>query len=104
MKATICIQGRQFTVTEGDVLKVNQFPETTTGDTVDLDQVLMVGDGADTRFGNPLLDGASAKATILENKKEKKVTIFKRKRRQGYRRRRGHRQPISVIKIDSISG
>ena len=104
MKATIKTQGRQFTVTEGDVLKVNSFPGTETGDTIDISDVLMIGEGADARFGNPLVDGASVKATILENKKDKKVIVFKKKRRQGYKKRRGHRQHLSVIKIDSING
>ncbi|MFP4070107.1 MAG: 50S ribosomal protein L21 [Verrucomicrobiota bacterium] len=103
MKATIKTQGRQFTVTEGDILKVNSFPGTNAGDSVDIGDVIMVGDGAEARFGNPFVEGATVKATILENKKEKKVVIFKKKRRQGYKVRRGHRQHISVIKIDSIS-
>jgi len=102
MKATIKTQGRQFTVTEGDILKVNVFPGTQAGDSVDIDEVLMVGEGAEARFGNPLVEGASVKITILENKKDKKVVVFKKKRRQGYKRRRGHRQHLSVIKVESI--
>ena len=102
MKATIKTQGRQFTVSEGDVLKVNVFPGTQTGDSIDINEVLMVGDGTEARFGNPLVDGASVKVTILENKKDKKVIVFKKKRRQGYKRRRGHRQHLSVIKVESI--
>ena len=104
MKATIKTQGRQFTVSEGDVLKVNVFPETKTGDSIDINEVLMVGDGTEARFGNPLVDGASVKVTILENKKDKKIVVFKKKRRQGYKRRRGHRQHLSVIKVESIKG
>ena len=104
MKATIKTQGRQFTVSEGDVLKLNSFPGTKAGDTVDINEVLMIGEGADARFGAPLLEGASVKATILENKKDKKVVVFKKNRRQGYKKRRGHRQHLSVIKIDSIKG
>lgn len=104
MKATIKTQGRQFTVTEGDVLKVNSFPNTEKGDTIDINEVLMIGEGADARFGSPLLEGASVKATILENKKDNKVIVFKKKRRQGYKNRRGHRQHLSVIKIESING
>ncbi len=104
MKATIKTQGRQFTVTEGDVLKVNSFPNTNAGDSIDITDVLMIGEGADTRFGTPLVEGASVKATILENKKDKKVIVFKKKRRQGYKKRRGHRQHLSVIKIESING
>ena len=104
MKATIKTQGRQFTVTEGDILKVNVFPGTQAGDSIDIDEVLMVGEGAEARFGNPLVEGASVKITILENKKDKKVVVFKKKRRQGYKRRRGHRQHLSVIKVESIKG
>ncbi len=104
MKATIKTQGRQFTVTEGDVLKVNAFPGTAAGDSIDINEVLMIGEGSDARFGNPLVEGASVKVTILENKKDKKVIVFKRKRRQGYKKRRGHRQHLSVIKVESING
>lgn len=104
MKATIKTQGRQFTVTEGDILKVNAFPGTAAGDSIDISDVLMIGEGADARFGTPLVEGASVKVTILENKKDKKVIVFKKKRRQGYKKRRGHRQHLSVIKIESING
>ena len=104
MKATIKTQGRQLTVTEGDVLKVNAFPETKAGDSVDINEVLMIGEGSDARFGAPLVEGASVKVTILENKKDKKVVVFKKKRRQGYKKRRGHRQHLSVIKVESIKG
>ena len=104
MKATIKTQGRQFTVTEGDVLKVNALPETKAGDSVDINEVLMIGDGSDARFGAPLVEGASVKVTILENKKDKKIVVFKKKRRQGYKKRRGHRQHLSVIKVESIKG
>lgn len=102
MKATIKTQGRQFTVQEGDILFVNRYPETEAGATVTISDVLMVGNGEDVRFGTPLVDGASVEATILENKRGEKVRIFKKKRRKGYRRRRGHRQELSVIRITSI--
>ena len=104
MKATIKTQGRQFTVSEGDVLKVNAYPETKAGDSVDINEVLMIGEGSNARFGAPLVKGASVKITILENKKDKKVVVFKKKRRQGYKKRRGHRQHLSVIKVESIKG
>ena len=104
MKATIKTQGRQFTVTKGDILKVNSYPNTQAGDSVELNEVLMIGEGSEVRFGSPIVEGASVKATILENKKDKKVVVFKKKRRQGYKRRRGHRQHLSVIKIESIKG
>ena len=103
MKATIKTQGRQFTVQEGDVLFVNRFQNTNTGDSVSIDTVLSVGEGDAIQFGTPTVDGATVKATILENKRGKKVRIFKKKRRKGYRNKRGHRQELSVIKIDSIN-
>jgi large subunit ribosomal protein L21 len=83
---------------------VNSYPNTEAGDSVELNEVLMIGEGADARFGTPLVEGASVKATILENKKDNKIVVFKKKRRQGYKRRRGHRQHLSVIKIESIHG
>ena len=102
MKAVIKTQGRQFTVTEGDVLFVNRFKDTQAGDTVSIDTVLAVGEGEGMTIGSPIVAGASVSATILENKRGKKITVLKKKRRQGYRLKQGHRQELSVIKIDSI--
>lgn len=102
MKATIKTQGRQFTVQEGDVLFVNRYPETSDGDTVTIDTVLSVGEGDSIKFGSPVVEGASVQAKILENKRGKKVNVFKKTRRKGYRNKRGHRQELSVIKIESI--
>ena len=85
------------------MLFVNRYPETESGDTVTIDSVLAVGEGESMKFGAPLVDGASVNAKILENKRGKKVLIFKKKRRKGYRNKRGHRQELSVIKIESIN-
>ncbi|MEX0325053.1 MAG: 50S ribosomal protein L21 [Puniceicoccaceae bacterium] len=103
MKATIKTQGRQFTVQEGDVLFVNRYQDTASGDSVTIDTVLSVGEGESMKFGTPMVEGASVQAKILENKRGKKVTVFKKKRRKGYRNKRGHRQELSVIKIESIN-
>ena len=102
MKATIKTQGTQFTVEKGDKLFVNRFPDTNQGDQVKLDKVLMVVDDGKPTFGSPTIEGASVTAKILENKKDKKIIVFKKKRRQGYKRRKGHRQLLSVIEIESI--
>ena len=102
MKATVQTQGRQFTVEKGDIFTVNRFKETEVGDVVELDQVLMVIDEGKASFGSPHLDGTVVKAKILENKKARKIMVFKKKRRKGYKRRRGHRQHVSVIEIESI--
>jgi large subunit ribosomal protein L21 len=102
MKATIITQGRQFTVTEGDILKVNRYPATKAGDAVTLDQVVLLGEGAEAKIGAPYVEGASVTARILENKRGEKIRIFKHRRRKNYSRRRGHRQELSVVKIESI--
>jgi large subunit ribosomal protein L21 len=102
MKATINTQGRQFTVQEGDVLHVNRYRDSKAGDTITIKDVMMAGEGGSLNFGTPYLEGVSVDATILENKRGTKVIVFKKKRRKGYRRKRGHRQEISVIKIESI--
>ena len=102
MKATIKTQGQQFTVAEGDILTVNRYPGTEKGSTIEIKDVLAAGEGADYKVGKPLLAGAIVSATILENKRGDKVIIFKKKKRKGYERKRGHRQELSVIKIESI--
>ena len=102
MKATIKTQGSQFTVQKGDKLSLNRFPDTNEGDQVKIDQVLMVVDEGKATFGSPKIEGATVTAKILENKKDKKIIVFKKKRSQGYKRRRGHRQHLSVVEIESI--
>jgi large subunit ribosomal protein L21 len=102
-KATIITQGRQFTVKQGDILIVNLYPETKAGDTVTIDQVLLLGEGAAAQIGTPTVPGAKVVAKILENKRGEKIKIFKHRRRKGYRKSRGHRQELSVIKIEAIT-
>ena len=102
MKATIKTQGSQFVVQKGDKLSLNRFPDSNEGDQIKIDQVLMVVDKGNATFGSPIIDGASVTAKILEHKKDKKIVVFKKKRRQGYRRRRGHRQHLSIVEIESI--
>ncbi len=102
MKATIQSQGRQFTVSEQDVLFLNRIDGADEGSNVEVREVLMVGTGADARVGTPYVDGATVTLKVLENKKAQKVTVFKKRRRQGYKRRRGHRQHLSVVRVESI--
>ena len=103
MKATFITSGRQFTVKQGDILIVNQYPGKNEGDTLTFDQVLLVGEGASAKIGTPTVAGAKVTAKILENKRGEKIRIFKHRRRKGYYRRRGHRQELAVIKVESIS-
>ena len=103
MKATIKTQGQQFTVSEGDILTVNRYPGTEKGSTVEIKDVLAAGEGAAYKVGTPVLAGASVSVKILENKRGDKVIVFKKKKRKGMERKRGHRQELSVIKIESIN-
>jgi len=102
MKATIKTQGQQFSVSEGDILTVNRYPKTEAGATIEIKEVLTTGEGESFKVGTPLLSGASVTAKVLENKRGDKVIVFKKKKRKGYERKRGHRQELSVIKIESI--
>ncbi len=102
MKATIKTQGQQFAVSEGDILIVNRYQNSETGATVQINEVLSVGEGESFKVGTPFLTGASVTATILENKRSKKIVVFKKKKRKGMERKQGHRQELSVIKIQSI--
>jgi large subunit ribosomal protein L21 len=102
MRATIKTQGQQFTISEGDVLIVNRFPNTEKGAIVEIKDVLTAGEGPDFKVGHPTLAGAIVSAKILENKRGEKVIVFKKKKRKGYERKQGHRQELSVIRIESI--
>jgi large subunit ribosomal protein L21 len=102
MKATIKTQGRQFIVSEGDILVVTRYPNTEAGSTVEISEVLAAGEGESFKVGHPTLSGASVSAKVLENKRGDKIVVFKKKKRKGYERKQGHRQELSVIKIESI--
>ena len=103
MKATIKTQGQQFAVAEGDILIVNRYQNSVAGSTVQINEVLSAGEGENFKVGTPTIDGASVTATILENKRGKKVIVFKKRKRKGMERKQGHRQELSVIKIQSIN-
>jgi len=103
MKATIKTQGQQFAVSEGDILIVNRYQNSVAGSTVQINEVLSAGEGENFKVGSPMLEGASVTATILENKRGKKVIVFKKTKRKGMERKQGHRQELSVIKIESIN-
>jgi len=101
MFAIIKTGGKQYKVTAGDIIAVEKLAAEA-GTDIDLDQVLMIGDGATMTMGNPLVAGAVVAATVVEQTKGDKVIIFKKKRRQNYRRRRGHRQLLTILKISDI--
>lgn len=101
MFAVIKTGGKQYKVAKDDIIIVEKL-ETETGKTVSFKDVLACGEGADVKVGEPLVKGAEVKGEVLEQRKGEKVMIFKKKRRQTYRRKRGHRQNETVVKITGI--
>jgi len=101
MYAIVRTGGKQYQVTSGDQLRVEKL-DGNVGDTVELKDVLLIaGDGTVT-IGQPLVENAKVIATIAEQGKAKKVIIFKKKRRKGYRLKNGHRQSYTALKIQEI--
>lgn len=100
MYAVIKTGGKQYRVTEGQKLRVERLPGNP-GDALNFDQVLMVGGDA-TTIGQPLVGGASVSAEIVGQDRGKKIIVFKLKRRKNYRRKQGHRQPYTELKITGI--
>jgi large subunit ribosomal protein L21 len=102
MFAVIRTGGKQYKVAQDDVIRVETLAGAK-GDTVALGEVLMVGDENGATVGTPTVAGASVSAEVVDQVKADKVLIFKKKRRHNYRRKRGHRQPLTVLKITGIS-
>ena len=102
MYAVVDVAGSQIKVQEGDRIRVSRL-SAETGETVTFDNVLLLGGDGETKIGAPKIDGASVEASVLGHGRDKKVIIFKMKRRKGYRRKNGHRQPFTEIQIDKIS-
>ena len=103
MYAVIRTGGKQYRVAKDEVVFVEKLMAEP-GSTVTLDDVLMIGEGADARTGTPRLAGASVTATVLEQKRDDKVLVFKKRRRHNYRRKNGHRQYLTVLRITGITG
>jgi large subunit ribosomal protein L21 len=103
MYAVIRTGGKQYKVAPGEKLKIEKIPADV-GAEVILDQVLMVGDGATVRLGQPVVAGASVKATVVAHGRGDKVTIFKMRRRKHYQKHQGHRQGYTELQIDGIVG
>jgi len=102
MYAIIKTGGKQYRVNEGGILKIEKIAGEK-GDKVTFSEVLLVsGDDGDVKVGNPVVANATVTAEILEQGKEKKVVVFKYKKRKNYRRKQGHRQPFTKIKVDQI--
>lgn len=101
MFAIIKTGGKQYRVSEGSLLRVEKL-EGEAGNTVTLDHVLVIGEGSSLTVGEPLVKGATVIAEIVNQIRDKKVLIFKKIRRHNYRRKNGHRQELSILKIKEI--
>jgi len=102
MYAIIQTGGKQYKVSEGTILMIEKL-EIEAGQQLTLDQVLMINDeNGGVKIGNPLVAGAKVEALVLEQGREKKVVVYKYKKRKNYRKKQGHRQPFTKIKIEKI--
>ncbi len=101
MFAVIRTGGKQYRVSPEDRIQVERL-DAAEGETVELDEVLALGDGESVSFGRPLLAGARVAATVVEHGRADKIIVFRKKRRKNHRRRRGHRQNLTVLRIDDI--
>ncbi|MFU8895691.1 MAG: 50S ribosomal protein L21 [Gammaproteobacteria bacterium] len=102
MYAVIATGGKQYRVSEGAVLRVEKL-EAEEGASIEFDRVLLVGDGETVSIGKPFLEGGKVQATVMSQGKARKVEIVKFRRRQNYRRTKGHRQNFTQIKITGIA-
>jgi large subunit ribosomal protein L21 len=102
MYAIIRTGGKQYQVAQGDQLRVESL-DGSVGDTVEIDDVLLVADGEDVKIGKPQVEGAKVTAKIVEQGKAKKVLVYKKKRRKGYEVKNGHRQLYTALRIEGIS-
>jgi large subunit ribosomal protein L21 len=103
MYAVIRTGGKQARVAPGDSIRVEKL-EGTVGDSVELSEVLLVGNEGEPRIGTPLVEGAKVVGTILAQGRGPKIIVFKMKRRKGYRRKRGHRQSYTEVRVEKIEG
>lgn len=101
MYAIIKTGGKQYTVSPGDVIRVERLPGEV-GEEVEVKDVLMAGDGTNIKIGKPALTDTTVVAEILKHAKCKKVTVFKMRRRKGYHLKKGHRQQFTDLKIKEI--
>ncbi len=93
--------GKQYRVSENDVIRVEKL-DFEPGASVDFEHVLMIGDATKATIGAPVVMGAKVQATVVDQMRDKKIIVFKKKRRQNYRRKKGHRQYLTILKISKI--
>jgi large subunit ribosomal protein L21 len=103
MYALVEIKGKQYKAETGSMLKVDKFDKSA-GETVEFDSVMLVRDDQGTRVGQPYVTGVTVKAVVQEHRRDRKILVYKYKKRKNYRRTRGHRQHYTLIKVQEIAG
>ncbi|MDR0677676.1 MAG: 50S ribosomal protein L21 [Holosporaceae bacterium] len=101
MFAVVRTGGKQYKVKVGDFISVERLPQEI-GANLEITDVLMVSDNGNVKLGNPVISGYSVKASVVEQKKNDTVLVFKKNRRKNFRRKNGHRQPVTILKIENI--
>lgn len=101
MYAVVATGGKQYRVEEGDILRVEKLAGDV-GSPIAFDKVLVFSDGENVKIGRPEVEGVTVHGKIVSQDKSKKIIVFKFKRRKGYRRKQGHRQPFTAVRIDRI--
>jgi len=102
MYAIIKTGGKQYRVNEGDVISVEKL-DVASGEKVVFDEILVVSKDGELQVGAPVVTGAKVEGTVVQQGKEKKVIVFKYKPKKDYRKKQGHRQPFTKVKIEKIS-
>ncbi len=100
--AVIKTGGKQYKVKSGEILKIEKLPETKMDTKIEFNEVLAYGDNKLIEIGNPIIKGAKVEANLIKNSKNRTILIFKKRRRQNSRRKNGHRQEYSLIRVEKI--
>jgi large subunit ribosomal protein L21 len=101
MFAVLNTGGKQYKVSEGDLIKIEKL-ESDVGDNVTLDRILMVGEGENVEIGSPYISNCEVRGEVVEQGKGTKIIVFKKRRRKNYRRKNGHRQRFTQLKVTEI--
>lgn len=103
MYAVIETGGKQYKVSEGDVIYIEKL-DVEAGADIAFDKVLLIGEGSEVKVGAPVVDGVSVAGKVIKNDKAKKVVVYKYKPKKGYHKKQGHRQPYTKVEITKING
>lgn len=103
MYAIIETGGKQYKVSEGDIIKIEKL-EVEADSNYTFENILTISEGEEVKFGNPFISGATVTSSVIGNGKAKKVIVYKYKPKKGFHKKKGHRQPFTMLKIEKING